>query len=219
MTTPTNCPACGNKIKDGLFGMNLLLEDAKADLIAEMNNTERNPGCTSCQGEAFVLAVTKFKTTHQKLLEEIDLEVENIPIVTIQSPLNWDYKVIGIATGQSTSGTGFLTEFASSWTDFFGAQSGAYNKKISGGEALCYKKIRTKALQMGGNAIIAVDIDYSEMGGAKAMVMVCVSGTVVKLSNPEIVSDLLKISLEKVAANLKQLEVWKDKYAAITANY
>ena len=45
------------------------------------------------------------------------------------------------------------------------------------------------ALDLGGNAVVAADIDYAEVGGASAMLMVCMTGTAVKLSNPEILGD------------------------------
>ncbi|MBE5322140.1 heavy metal-binding domain-containing protein [Pedobacter sp. MR2016-19] len=40
---------------------------------------------------------------------------------------------------------------------------------------------------LGGNGIIATDVDYAEVGGAKAMVMVCMAGTAVKIKNQDTV--------------------------------
>jgi hypothetical protein len=37
--------------------------------------------------------------------------------------------------------------------------------------------------------LIATDIDYSELGSFKGMIMVCMSGTAVKLNNLEILGD------------------------------
>ena len=88
-----------------------------------------------------------------------------------------------MVTGQSTTGTGVVSEFTSSFTDLFGAQSGRYNKKLKAGEEMCFAQLRKQAIDIGGNAVIATDIDYSEVGGDKGMLMVCMAGTAIKLRN------------------------------------
>jgi uncharacterized protein YbjQ (UPF0145 family) len=89
--------------------------------------------------------------------------------------------------GQSVTGTGVFAEFTSSWTDFFGAQSNAYNQKIAAGEMICQTQLRLKCVELGGNAILAIDIDYAEVGGLKGMLMVCMTGTAVLLENTDII--------------------------------
>jgi hypothetical protein len=71
----------------------------------------------------------------------------------------------------------------SGFTDLIGAQSGTYNKKLADGEKLCQSQIKIKTLELGGNAIVGVDIDYSEVGGGKGMLMVCMAGTAINLVN------------------------------------
>jgi hypothetical protein len=51
---------------------------------------------------------------------------------------------------------------------------------------------------MGGNAVVATDIDYSEVGGDKGMLMVCMSGTVVKLNNISILHETKVKALEEL---------------------
>lgn len=48
---------------------------------------------------------------------------------------------------------------------------------------MCFAQLRKQALDLGGNAVIATDIDYSEVGGEKGMLMVCMGGTAIKLKN------------------------------------
>nr|ARK13448.1 hypothetical protein A6C57_25640 [Fibrella sp. ES10-3-2-2] len=107
-----------------------------------------------------------------------------IPVVFIQNPLGWEYEVLSMVTGQSTTGTGVFSEFAASMTDLFGMQSGRYNAKLKAGEEMCFAQLRKQTIQLGGNAVIATDIDYSEVGGDKGMLMVCMAGTAVKVKNP-----------------------------------
>src|SRR5690606_18073590 len=87
----------------------------------------------------------------------------------------------------------------SSITDFFGAQSGAYNRKILHGEELCQVQLRLKCLEAGGNAIVGADIDYDEVGGKEGMLMVCMTGTAVRLKNLDVLNG-------KKSARLSELE-------------
>lgn len=54
---------------------------------------------------------------------------------------------------------------------------------------MCFAQLRKQAIDLGGNAVIATDIDYSEVGGEKGMLMVCMGGTAVKLKNCSILGD------------------------------
>jgi hypothetical protein len=45
--------------------------------------------------------------------------------------------------------------------------------------------LRVRALDHGCNAIVAADIDYAEVGGTRAMLMVCMTGTAIRLHNTE----------------------------------
>ena len=83
-------------------------------------------------------------------------------------------------TGQIVIGTGVITELKSSITDFFGSTSNSFSEKISFGEKNCFAQLRQKSLLLNCDAIIATDIDYSELGSLKGMIMVCASGTAVK---------------------------------------
>ena len=104
-----------------------------------------------------------------------------------------------MVTGQSTTGTGVISEFTSSFTDFFGAQSGRYNQKLKAGENMCFSQLRLQALDLGGNAVIATDIDYSEIGGDKGMLMVCMAGTAIRLENVDILEKETSEIIEKLS--------------------
>nr|WP_295869884.1 heavy metal-binding domain-containing protein [uncultured Chitinophaga sp.] len=215
MNNLTSCPNCGAKIKDGVFSSNSLMSDVKSELIAEVNNTPKIIGCSKCLSDTYEQAFSKFVENRKKIQNEILEHIKNVPVITTHCPFNWDYKILGLATGQSTTGTGLFTEVGASWTDFFGMQSQAYNKKIAGGEELCLQQIRSKAVRMGGNAIIAVDIDYSEMGGEKGMIMVCMSGTVIKLNNLDLLDQHKIDSLNMISSLTDKLQTSNDKYAEI----
>ncbi|MCL4111631.1 UNVERIFIED_CONTAM: hypothetical protein GTU68_002047 [Idotea baltica] len=113
-----------------------------------------------------------------------------------------------MVTGQSTTGTGVFSDFYSSITDLFGMQSNSYNKKLKGGEDLCYAQVRLQALKLGGNAVIATDLDYSEVGVEKGMLMVCMAGTAIKLRNTNVLGEKIKNNVEEITFCSERLSLF-----------
>lgn len=83
-------------------------------------------------------------------------------------------------------GTGFLSELSTSWSDLLGMESKAVSNKILTGEDNCLNILKSKCLMLGGNAVIGIDVDYSELGGGRNLIMVCMTGTAVRIKNTEI---------------------------------
>lgn len=142
-----------------------------------------------------------------------------IPVVSIHSPAGWDYRCLGIVTAQSTTGTGLWSDVTSAFTDLFGAQSKVYNSKIRDGENLCLAAVRMQALKLGGNAVVAADIDYAEVGGQRAMLMVCMTGTAVHLSNTDVVGDDLGAITREIADNLQMLDALEAAYKQVNTAF
>ncbi|MBW8687923.1 heavy metal-binding domain-containing protein [Chitinophaga rhizophila] len=215
MTELTACPGCGTKLKSGMFSVNNLLSDERLELIAEFTRTPKKIGCDKCTGPEYFDVLTEFRKRRTVLQDTFRNDLDHIPLATTHSPYNWQYQVLGFATGQSTIGTGLFSELAASWTDMLGMQSESYNRKIAAGEAHCATQLRGKAIQMGGNAIIGLDIDYAELGGDKGMIMVCMSGTVVKLSNMDVLEQAAVDAIERIGQLKEQLFEWERKYPAV----
>lgn len=190
-----SCPKCQTELKGGLLSSVSLLSERKVRIINEYHTTQSEGYCSKCGPALFTEYQGKLEFERSRLIIDIKTQLTIIPVISAQNPLNWDYQVLEMVTGQSTTGTGVISEFTSSFTDFFGAQSGQFNKKLKDGENICLAQLRKQALDLGGNAVIATDIDYSEVGGEKGMLMVCMAGTAIHLKNPEILgagkSDLL----------------------------
>lgn len=179
-----HCPNCNTEIKDGFISNVNLLLSQRIETINRYSENKQAGYCTKCSGELFKQSGIKLKNEHYDTVNAIAKLIGNIIIVTTHSPYNWEYEIPDIVTGQSTTGTGVVSELTSSFTDLFGIQSNRYNNKIKAGETLCASQIRKQALDLGGNAIIATDIDYAELGAEKGMIMVCMAGTAVKVTNP-----------------------------------
>lgn len=212
MNDYSNCPNCNTAIKSGLLSSVSILGVSAISIINEYHTDKKEAYCTKCGVLLFDKYTLQLRNEKESIKSRMQESILFLPVVSTHSPLHWDYHTLGIVTGQSTSGTGVFAEFASTWTDIFGAQSGVYNEKIKNGENLCLAQLRKQTLDFGGNAVLAVDIDYSEMGGIKGMIMVCMTGTAVMLRNIDIFGEetVEKIkNLRKLNERLKHLETYK----------
>ena len=68
--------------------------------------------------------------------------------------------------------------------DFFGGRSEATQKVLKDARTTCLSELQKEAFECGADAVIAVDLDYSEFsGGGKSMLFLLASGTAVKLND------------------------------------
>lgn len=85
---------------------------------------------------------------------------------------------LGIVTGETIIGANIVKDFMASIRDIIGGRSGAYEKVIREAKETSMNEMQQKAMKMGANAIVAIDIDYETVGGG-SMLMVTTSGTAV----------------------------------------
>lgn len=184
----SKCKNCNTELGqevliNGRYKILELLSEKKINIINKVLNLENETYCSNCGTKLFDNAIEKIDFEIKELIEFISKEIEVIPIITINNPSNWEYDIIGIVSGQSTIGTGVLTEFTSSFSDFFGVESSLHNEKLKKAEKQCFLQLRIETLNMGGNAIITTAVDYAEIGSLKGILMVCANGTAIKLNN------------------------------------
>lgn len=215
----SHCPNCNSAIKDEVFSTNQIIEKGKAQLINDFTETKAEAFCSKCFSPLLLSAIDNWHTQFRENNESIKEILPHIPVITLQQPSNWKYQVVDMVTGQSVTGTGILSEIASNFTDLLGMQSGQFGNKIKGGEDICKAQLRLNAAKLGANAVIATDIDYSEVGSGKGMLMVCMSGTAVKLENTDILGIGIaeKISqIESLSKSLNNLSRYKNLVGSLT---
>ena len=200
------CPHCKARLKKGLLSPNQLLNQSKIDIINLYPENDSAAYCEKCGEDLYRQQASRLIKERKSLYLEYRSLIAALPVITTHHPFEWNYSVLGMVTGQSTTGTGVITEFTSSFTDIFGSQSNRHNSKLKKGEDMCFAQLRKQAYDMGGNAVIATDIDYSEIGAGKGMLMVCMSGTVIKLKNLEVLDQSQKEKIEKIPEIQKRLE-------------
>ncbi|MBU5438397.1 putative heavy metal-binding protein [Tissierella sp. MSJ-40] len=96
---------------------------------------------------------------------------------TIEGKKIIEYK--GIVFGEVISGVDFIKDFAASLTNFFGGRSGSYEGELIEAREAAIREMESRAMKMGANAVIGVDIDYEVLGQGGNMLMVTASGTAV----------------------------------------
>jgi len=85
----------------------------------------------------------------------------------------------GIVFGEVISGVNFVRDMAASFTNFFGGRSISYEEELVKARENALREMEQRAMQMGANAVVGVDIDYEVLGADNGMLMVTASGTAV----------------------------------------
>ena len=106
-------------------------------------------------------------------------------LIVTTEPNMPEYRVverIEIITAECVFGMNLFRDFFASVRDIFGGRSGAAQKVLRDSRKTCLTELKREALISGANAIIGVDLDYSEISGdGKSMPFLVASGTAVKV--------------------------------------
>ena len=88
-------------------------------------------------------------------------------------------KYLGVVTGEAIMGANLFRDIFASIRDIVGGRSAAYEKELQQAREIALEEIKEAALNLGANAVVAVDLDYEVLGEKSGMLMVSVSGTAV----------------------------------------
>jgi len=114
---------------------------------------------------------------------EINEKIKNITVTT--APFLEGYHVletIDIVTAECVFGINLFRDFFAGMTDIFGGRSESTQKVLKAARIFCLDALKREAQALGANAVIAVDLDYSEFSGkGKSMLFLVASGTAVKV--------------------------------------
>jgi uncharacterized protein YbjQ (UPF0145 family) len=88
-------------------------------------------------------------------------------------------RYLGIVTGEAIIGANIFRDLFASVRDIVGGRSATYEKGLAEARELALGEMRQKAVALGANAVVAVDLDYEVLGQGNGMLMVSASGTAV----------------------------------------
>jgi uncharacterized protein YbjQ (UPF0145 family) len=86
----------------------------------------------------------------------------------------------GIVAGETILGANIFKDLFAGIRDIVGGRSAAYEQELGKAREIAMGEMRERAMQLGANAIVGVDLDYEVINN---MLMVSASGTAVTLGD------------------------------------
>ena len=90
-------------------------------------------------------------------------------------------KYLGIVSGEAILGANIFKDMFAGIRDIVGGRAAAYEEELRKAKDIALQEMSMQATSLGGNAVIAVDLDYETIGVNGSMLMVSASGTAVVL--------------------------------------
>jgi uncharacterized protein YbjQ (UPF0145 family) len=88
---------------------------------------------------------------------------------------------LGIVTGEVIIGANIFRDFFANIRDIVGGRSSSYERILSEARGQAIEEIQARCGELGGNAVVGVDLDYEVIGDTGSMLMVSASGTAVRI--------------------------------------
>jgi uncharacterized protein YbjQ (UPF0145 family) len=113
--------------------------------------------------------------------EKVNLNKLNNIILTTETNLNIKIeKRLGILSSECVIGMNIFSDFFSSIRDVIGGRNRTFQNTLKEAKENVLLELKQQAVDINANAVIAIDLDYSEIsGGGKSMLFVVASGTAV----------------------------------------
>lgn len=91
--------------------------------------------------------------------------------------------VLDVVSAECAYGMSIFKDVFAGLTDVIGGRSGSTQGVLRDARRTVMNELRTEAFNIGADAVVGVDLDYSEFsGGGKSMLFVVATGTAVKLA-------------------------------------
>ena len=88
---------------------------------------------------------------------------------------------LGLVSGEAILGANIFKDFFAGIRDIVGGRSAAYEAELRKAKQIALDEMQSEAARLGANAVVGVDLDYENLGAQGGMLMVCASGTAVKV--------------------------------------
>ncbi|MBM4075238.1 MAG: heavy metal-binding domain-containing protein [Planctomycetes bacterium] len=91
-------------------------------------------------------------------------------------------KYCGVVTGEAILGANLFKDLFASIRDMVGGRSATYERELQRAREIALTEVEERAVLLGANAVVGLDLDYEVLGQQNGMLMVSASGTAVVLS-------------------------------------
>ena len=85
----------------------------------------------------------------------------------------------GVVAGEAILGANLFKDMFAGIRDLVGGRSGTYERELQKARDIAMEELQQRAIELGANAVVGVDLDYEVMGQTNGMLMVSASGTAV----------------------------------------
>lgn len=188
------CMECHSILHDLRYSKDVQsIEQAKKAMIPFFSSNEVSQNVKDILRRDVENAYERIKKIREEIHKTQELEVvheENRKFVEtglITTGFNFEgYEIVkycGLVSGEIVLGTGFLSEFSASVSDFFGSFSNKFANKMGEAKLAATSQLIANAVAKGGNAVIGVDFDYITFGNN--MIGVSANGTAVVVKKIE----------------------------------
>jgi uncharacterized protein YbjQ (UPF0145 family) len=89
-------------------------------------------------------------------------------------------RYLGVVTGEAIIGANVFRDLFAAVRDIVGGRSATYERALAEAREVALAEMQQRAQELGGNAVIGIDLDYETVGNG-SMLMVSASGTAVVL--------------------------------------
>lgn len=194
--TVIKCPHCGNINKDNTFtcecgeiitGAPRILYDESESKIIEGSEEYLATVKQEEYKKALKERVQEAKRTgnYEDLPSDVVSELTtNIVLTTSMFVAQHEIEQeIDIITAECAYGMNIFRDLFAGVRDVVGGRAQSVEKVLSDGRRTAMSELRKKAFLLGAEAVIAVDLDYTELsgGGKSGMLIVVATGTAVRL--------------------------------------
>ena len=91
-------------------------------------------------------------------------------------------ETLGIVSAECVLGINVFRDILGGIRDIVGGRSRTHQKALREARESCLTELAVQATELGADAVVGVDLDFSEIsGGGKGMVFLVASGTAVRL--------------------------------------
>lgn len=88
-------------------------------------------------------------------------------------------KYYGVVAGEAILGANIFKDLFAGIRDLVGGRSATYERELQRARDIALKELQERAIELGANAVVGVDLDYEVLGEGNGMLMVSASGTAV----------------------------------------
>lgn len=139
--------------------------------------------CSACalgvQGRGMIQDLSE----HHSKTRRVNSDIEAVLLTTETHPIGLDIiQRIEIVTAECAFGMNIFKDLFAGVRDIVGGRSEAVQKTMRDTRRTALYELKREAYDVGANAVIGVDLDYTELSLGGNMVLLVASGTAVKIA-------------------------------------